>query len=44
MGSKSIENLNKIRQKHVDKTLENPNHDASTQAVFADILAEFPPV
>ena len=43
-GSKSIENLHKIRWKHVDKVLAIPNHNASTQAVLADIPAEFPPV
>ena len=43
-GSKRIEHLYKIRLKHVDKILADPNHNASTQAVLADIPAEFPPV
>ena len=30
------------RWKHIDKLLTNPTHNASTQDMLADILAEFP--
>ena len=43
-GSNSIENLHNIQWKDVDKILADPNQNASTQAVLADIPAELPPV